>query len=689
MVQCLHPVGSWAVHVGIVAMWNAATWMRGVAEEVTVAEWTTAVVKIPNLLDCDHLPEWRSFRLKAVEAVANGFAHDSELQNEALFLEEKWRPWVCKSPDGGPCSSSADLVFEFVRELHPECRSSNNFERYLVRHYFHNTGKEYKELDNLEGFCLYGYATVLVVLAWHELPEHVGAALKYLYTAHHLLGHYHSFDYIESSSWPITSFMILLNLLHPGDSFLAIPEPPEYGHPGQYGTNWYYDRLRWAGTAEATKPKPGAAPFHSLPFETSPAAWRGRGAGPTPPRIIVWQFCIHTSTAGEALTMISRHLSHDFRVEFRGNSVAFQLCGNYEPSLCAKGRAAEFLDWLATRVMTNDIPYAQLSKKFHDEMRAELLQADVWMCSIPAVWCQMLMDAAKASGSPQPTRPIFAYLGLPILQYVPDENRMSFLGAFKDMVLDERNIVVANNAYLAEEVLWQTGLRVPTLRIHGLHTNATYVPLRNHEVMVSRPGTSGGLQECLLNQFVENNPSYPVRFVQFTDLLDPHTTREVYNNSLSYVELTKYRALVSFPYDTSLMLFWEFYSANVPTYVPFQLWRWGIFGQHTRRDLASPVLEDDTGVERPPYSPFFDGFSPLEVERAVYWSKFTDWAMFPHVQYFSSIAELMVKVVNDDLPEISSAMKRFNEDSIVRTVAAWRYVVERWLDLETFTDSER
>jgi len=256
-------------------------------------------------------------------------------------------------------------------------------------------------------------------------------------------------------------------------------------------------------------------------------------------------------------------------------------------------------------------------------------------------------------------------------------------------VNDERSIVVANNAYLAEEVLWQTGLRVPTLRIHGLHTNATYMPLRNYEVIISRPGTSGGLQECLLNQFVDANPTYPVRFVQFTNLLDPHTTKEVYNTSLSYVELGKYRALVSFPYDTSLMLFWEFYSMNVPTYVPFQLWRWGIFGQHTRRDLATPVLEDDTGIERPPYSPFFDGFSPLEIERAVYWSKFTDWAMFPHVQYFSTIAELMVKVMSDDLPEISAAMKRFNEECIVKSVAAWRYVVERWLDLETLTDVEK
>ena len=34
------------------------------------------------------------------------------------------------------------------------------------------------------------------------------------------------------------------------------------------------------------------------------------------------------------------------------------------------------------------------------------------------------------------------------------------------------------------QVAWQTGLRIPTLRIHGLHTNATYFPLRNSEAWV-------------------------------------------------------------------------------------------------------------------------------------------------------------------------------------------------------------
>ena len=41
--------------------------------------------------------------------------------------------------------------------------------------------------------------------------------------------------------------------------------------------------------------------------------------------------------------------------------------------------------------------------------------------------------------------------GLPILQYVHRDDRTAFLKAFVQMGKDERTIVAANNAYLAEE----------------------------------------------------------------------------------------------------------------------------------------------------------------------------------------------------------------------------------------------
>ena len=45
----------------------------------------------------------------------------------------------------------------------------------------------------------------------------------------------------------------------------------------------------------------------------------------------------------------------------------------------------------------------------------------------------------------------YACIGLPILQYVPRDDRTRFLEGFVELGMDERNIVAANNAYLAEE----------------------------------------------------------------------------------------------------------------------------------------------------------------------------------------------------------------------------------------------
>ena len=69
---------------------------------------------------------------------------------------------------------------------------------------------------------------------------------------------------------------------------------------------------------------------------------------------------------------------------------------------------------------------------------------------------------------------------------------------------------------------------------------------------------------------------------------NPLEVKEVYiKQRMPYEELYQHKAAVMFPYDTSLMMFWEFYSANMPIFLPhkrFWLYSW-IFGQHTRHDL--------------------------------------------------------------------------------------------------------
>eukprot|EP00397_Hematodinium_sp_SG-2012_P067969 GEMP01107928.1.p1 GENE.GEMP01107928.1~~GEMP01107928.1.p1 ORF type:complete len:154 (+),score=25.36 GEMP01107928.1:188-649(+) len=148
--------------------------------------------------------------------------------------------------------------------------------------------------------------------------------------------------------------------------------------------------------------------------------------------------------------------------------------------------------------------------------------------------------------------------------------------------------------------------------------------------------------------------------------------------------MSQFRAVVEFPYDTSLMFFWEFYSMGMPTFVPRALWRWGIYGQHTRPDLAHPRKNDDAGQNHTVIldsgdGPFFDAWSPPDVNRALFWSQYTDWALFPHIQYFQSLSELL-EMVRDtkNLLETSQKMTRFNKESLAKSMLVWRRVVGRF-----------
>mmetsp|Transcript_3389 Transcript_3389/g.6911 ORF Transcript_3389/g.6911 Transcript_3389/m.6911 type:complete len:274 (-) Transcript_3389:487-1308(-) len=252
--------------------------------------------------------------------------------------------------------------------------------------------------------------------------------------------------------------------------------------------------LSWGGTTEVGKPFAQQYLFSLLDSVASEKL-----------PLTIWQACIHSSTAGEAKTVIKEFLMHEFPVVFHGNSLATQLCGNY--GICASAEVSEELEPL---VMWGDgVPFDSLVLQFQTTTSfKEALSSDVIMCSIPAWWCSLFASASK---------PLLAFVGLPILQYVPENERQSFLLNFIALVQDPRHVFLANNVYLAEEIAWQTGLRLPAVRILGFHTRATYMPSRS-QVLVARPGTSGALAECVMNRFLDLAPQFPFTFTQFQDL---------------------------------------------------------------------------------------------------------------------------------------------------------------------------
>jgi hypothetical protein len=154
----------------------------------------------PALLSCSDRPEWVRFHERVHnELEETGFwqVQDPETLAQANAILDDWSPYVC----GGHCRQPQAPSFEFMQDLHAYCTDSKNFERYLVKHYFLNTGQGWSPKEPT-GFCPAGFATAAMVVAFAEWPDNMQEGIALLYTVGcHLVGHYFSFDFFESSGF--------------------------------------------------------------------------------------------------------------------------------------------------------------------------------------------------------------------------------------------------------------------------------------------------------------------------------------------------------------------------------------------------------------------------------------------------------------------------------------------------------
>ena len=56
----------------------------------------------------------------------------------------------------------------------------------------------------------------------------------------------------------------------------------------------------------------------------------------------------------------------------------------------------------------------------------------------------------------------------------------------------------------------------------------------------------------------------------------------------------------------------------------------------------------------------------------MYWLKYCDFYIWPHIVYFTSISEMIHKLMSMDRARISAGMKDYNDLSLVNHVAFWR-----------------
>eukprot|EP00913_Durusdinium_trenchii_P014136 g13268.t1 len=271
---------------------------------------------------------------------------------------------------------------------------------------------------------------------------------RLLFLAFVLLGDFFVFDWLYSSSWPVDSLLIMLNVYMVTQG-LTTGRPLELlresaWRPGVDGPAFLRQHSRWSGTSEEWKPRRPAA-------------------GST---LRIWQIDSHTALAGEAKTMLTRFgETIGAEVSFQGNSFGGNVCQNY--GLCPSAEEKEILQGLLDQYYKHKQAFASVAKSFENVMGPRLSrEADVLMCGQPLYWCRFLLGLQK---------PVFFY-----------EDWEDWAADFAEILLSERHTVIAMSVLTARIIHWQFGTRIPVVRFLGLHTRALYAPVRNDSVLSMR-----------------------------------------------------------------------------------------------------------------------------------------------------------------------------------------------------------
>eukprot|EP00929_Paragymnodinium_shiwhaense_P067210 TRINITY_DN33838_c0_g1_i3.p1 TRINITY_DN33838_c0_g1~~TRINITY_DN33838_c0_g1_i3.p1 ORF type:complete len:662 (-),score=100.11 TRINITY_DN33838_c0_g1_i3:313-2298(-) len=298
---------------------------------------------------------------------------------------------------------------------------------------------------------------------------------------------------------------------------------------------------------------------------------------------------------------------------------------------------------------------------------AELRAADLFLCGEPVYFCRLLAFFGK---------PVVGYISTPLSVAVARKDRARWYEDFYKLALDPKHIFAVTTPIFGEMITYATGLSLPVVRPACLYTNAVYYPVRQREVLLLRTVSIFWNTECVLNYFARE--AIAVGLGGISGDMDPLKFRESTGISekkrAGYGTFAEFRAVVIYPYAFSQFWFYEFYSMGMPLFLP------------SPRTLPLYVYQDyaacpDFDGERPghesstvhPYSPF----ARHDYDAMLYWTAMTDFVVMPHVEYFDTATELMLKLETYDLRAQSQKIRAEHQKNLGAATTFWYGVLER------------
>jgi len=474
-----------------------------------------------------------------------------------------------------------------------------------------------------EPYCLYGHIAAMAYLTQHINIQNVRYDLAR--SALRLLNWNYCLDFLESSSWRIT----ILDLLEIVGEHI-------------------YPQVTLMHSSLEVGPGTGTQALGSQQDSTE--------SDETTNQIYVFELGQHRALSNEPVSLLQSVLpkysvAHmNYLKPYEGRA---EVYNHPFPRSCSPN----------CKDQQDSAPYSfPVFEKMHESRRewqkymttsilnkAEVRQSSVFLCTTPIYYCSFFAGL---------NRTIFGYFGLPLLYMVPIGDWDPWLKAFVDMAKSPLSVFLANNQLLAEQIVWQSGLRLRVLQPVTLYIKDTYFPSHPKDVLVPEPREACVLN-CLLRSFTP--PGYPLSFFAKKD-----TDR-------TYKTFSTFRAVVLFPHDIALMTFYEFYAMSMPLFLPSHLSKY-IFPYSATVHLLDWVpnwVISNTAASKE----VRPSLSPLKLTTAAslrHWSRFMDFFNIPAVQFFASFAELLRILPIADLHGISSRMRENHMSRVVDALAFWR-----------------
>ncbi|CAD7924387.1 unnamed protein product [Amoebophrya sp. A25] len=533
--------------------------------------------------------------------------------------------------------------------------------------------------------CLYGLFNALVVLALAGDTEFARPGLR-------MLGNLQCLDYLESSSWRFKSADLQAVLQN--STLWKVGEKQAAPHQVMLtGKNKidaeYFAKCDVSAWMLSRKAEQMLMARSSGQPTNEPEAKKS---------VRMLLFGTHPTLTLEPYTMIADHVfpQDKFDLDLQGVfGISYKchiyplLCNDNDPIATLLGAFDK-----ADETYTTDKALLTLEAVFESLKDT----ADVFICTSPFFLC-----AVMAALLPAETLQ-FNFMGLPALWKAPHDvadNMETFWEYGHKFFRRENSVHVTNNFLLFEQLRYMFGeqdtTKLRVLRPHNRYMNAYYVPrkhliataerkknlsleeLRNKEApaplvhyvgLVSRTKFQWVTFECLFKRLIHEG-NLPFDF-------------EVLNtdSKLSFQEMGTFTAMILVPWEAALMAFYEFYSMNMPLFVPSRdmLYRTVYHAEGnlgTTKNIyhvRSPRLAGADAESIHPYPPF--AFEKLDAR--IYWLEFSDFVRWPGIRQFFHLQELVKLLLQEDAPAMAAEMKLYNDKTFASSVAFYRRAFGRF-----------